>query len=70
MNDEHNFFVINLGIKNGILEGDILSIYHGQSSIGDVKVTNARENNCVADISQMSGQFKDQIQIGDEAVKK
>ncbi|MCX5693320.1 MAG: SUMF1/EgtB/PvdO family nonheme iron enzyme [Candidatus Omnitrophica bacterium] len=70
INKDYNFLVINLGVRNGILKEDSLSVYHEESYIGDVKVTDARENNCVADISLMSERFKNQIQIGDKIIKR
>lgn len=47
---ETEFVIINLGRKNGIEEGQFLSIYRGSDYLGDVKVTRVQKEMSAADL--------------------
>ncbi len=47
---EAEFLVCNLGQKQGINAGDILSVYRGEEYLGDIKATRVQEEMSAADI--------------------
>src|SRR3989338_7060905 len=44
------FIIVNLGEKDGVKSGNILSIYRGKDYLGDVKVTSVQPEMSAADI--------------------
>lgn len=44
VNREFNFVVVNLGIQDGLKEGDLLSVYDGDKLLGKVCVETVRKN--------------------------
>ncbi len=47
---EAEFIVCNIGLKQGIKSGDVLSIYRGDEYLGDVRVSRVQEELSAADI--------------------
>ena len=47
---EAEFIVCNLGLKQGIKTGDILSVYRGEEYLGDLKVSRVQDELAAADI--------------------
>lgn len=47
---DSDFVVINLGAKQGIKAGDVLSVYRGEEYLGDVKATRVQEQLSAADL--------------------
>ncbi len=50
VDQETEFVVCNLGLKQGVKFGDMLSVYRGQEYLGDVKVSRVQEEMSAADI--------------------
>ena len=46
---ETEFLIFDLGTKNGIKQGDVLSIYRGKTYLGDVKVSRVQDEMAAAD---------------------
>lgn len=46
---ETEFLIFDLGIKSGIKQGDVMSIYRGKTFLGDVKVSRVQEDMAAAD---------------------
>lgn len=46
---ETQFLIFDLGAKNGIKQGDIMSVYRGKSYLGDVRVTRVQDEMSAAD---------------------
>lgn len=46
---ETEFLIFDLGSKNGIKQGDIMSIYRGKTYLGDVRVTRVQEEMSASD---------------------
>jgi hypothetical protein len=46
---ETEFLIFDMGGKNGIKQGDIMSVYRGKSYLGDVRVTRVQEEMAAAD---------------------
>jgi hypothetical protein len=51
LNKDYNFAVINLGSKDGVKLGDIFSVYHNDTFIGDVKVEKIHDSMSAAGFS-------------------
>ena len=49
VDNETEFLIFDLGIKDGIKQGDMMSIYRGNDYLGDVKVTRIQEKMSAAD---------------------
>ncbi len=47
---ESDFIVANLGVKQGVKAGDVMSVYRGEEYLGDVRVSRAQEELSAADI--------------------
>ena len=58
INKDYNFAVINLGSKDGIKLGDIFSVYHNDTYIGDVKVEKIHDSMSAAGFSSLEGGTK------------
>ena len=46
---ETQFLIFDIGAKNGIKQGDIMSVYRGKSYLGDVRVTRVQDEMAAAD---------------------
>ena len=46
---ETEFLIFDLGAKNGIKQGDIMSVNRGSAYLGDVRVTRVQEEMSAAD---------------------
>ena len=46
---ETEFLIFDLGVKSGIKQGDVMSIYRGKTFLGDVKVSRVQEDMAAAD---------------------
>ena len=46
---ETEFLIFNLGSKNGIKPGDLMSVYRGKQYLGDVKVSRVQDEMAAAD---------------------
>ncbi|MFH1198621.1 MAG: hypothetical protein V1650_00435 [Candidatus Omnitrophota bacterium] len=68
INKEYNFAVINLGSKDGVVMGDVFSIYHDNKFVGDVKVEKLHDSMAAAGYT--SPDIKGKIVEGDKAVLK
>ncbi len=49
VDQENDFLIFDLGEKNGISEGTVMSIYRGKDYLGDVKVSNVQPDMAAAD---------------------
>jgi len=49
IDDENEFVILNLGEKDGITTGLVMSIYHGDEYLGDVKVNRVQSEMSAAD---------------------
>lgn len=58
INRDYNFAVINLGSKDGIKLGDIFSVYHNDTYIGDVKVEKIHDSMSAAGFSTLESGTK------------
>lgn len=47
---DSEFIICNLGFKQGVKSGDILSVYRGEEYLGDVKATRVQDQLSAADI--------------------
>lgn len=47
---DSEFIVANLGVKQGVKAGDVLSIYRGEEYLGDVRVSRVQQELCAADL--------------------
>ena len=68
INKDYNFAVINLGNKDGVQSGNIFSVYHGNKSIGDLKVEKVHDSMSAAGFG--SPEMKDLIAEGDTVKQK
>ena len=50
INRENNFIIFNLGKKDGIKEGMVMSVLRDDQRLGDVRVTRVQEEMSVADL--------------------
>ena len=50
IDQDTDFVIINLGDKDGVKTGDVLSISRGQEYLGDVKVTRVQSEMSAADL--------------------
>ncbi len=46
---ETEFLIFDLGSRNGVQVGDVMSVYRGKTYLGDIKVTRAQEEMSAAD---------------------
>jgi hypothetical protein len=49
VDSETEFLIFDLGAKNGIKQGDIMSVYRGKAYLGDVRVSRAQDEMAAAD---------------------
>ena len=68
VNNEYNFAVLNLGIRDGVNVGDLFSAYHGDNYIGDLKVEKLHDSMSAANF--VNADLKDRIAEGDKVVQK
>lgn len=68
VNKNYNFAVINLGTKDGIDIGDMLSVLHNNKYIGDVKVEKVHDSMSAAGFVSM--EMKDKVNEGDKVSLK
>lgn len=68
LNKEYDFAVVNLGSKDGIVTGDLFSVYQGNKYLGDLKVEKVQDAMSAAGFQ--SEEVKKRIKEGDKAVKK
>jgi hypothetical protein len=68
VNKEYNFVVINMGSKDGVALGQVYSIYHGNSYVGDVKVEKLHDSMAAAGFA--SEDIKNKVNEGDKVVRK
>ncbi|MFA4989712.1 MAG: hypothetical protein WC576_02960 [Candidatus Omnitrophota bacterium] len=68
LNKEYNFVVINLGSKDGLAAGELFSVYHGNTYLGDVKIEKVQDVMSAAGF--VSGDVKNKVKEGDRVVKK
>lgn len=66
VNKEYDFAVINLGKSDGLNLSDILSVYHEDKHLGNVKVEELRDKLSV--VSFLDTGIKDKIKEGDSVV--
>ena len=43
------FLIFDLGVKSGVKQGDVMSIYRGKAYLGDVRVSRVQEEMSAAD---------------------
>jgi len=68
VNKDYNFAVVNLGSKNGIILGNIFSVYHNNKYIGDIKVEKVHD--AMAAAGFIASDIKDKINENDRVVLK
>lgn len=68
LNKDYNFAVISLGNRNGVVPGDVFSIFHNTAYLGDVKVEKTHDSMSAAGF--LSDSVRDKISEGDRVVKK
>ena len=68
VNKDYNFVVSNLGSKDGIEIGNILSVYHKNNYLGDVKIEKVHDSMSAAGF--LSPDIKDKVSEGDKVVLK
>lgn len=68
VNRNHDFAVINLGSQDGLSLGDILSVYHSNKDIGDIKVEKLHDSMSAA--AFLSDEVKQKVSEGDRVVQK
>ena len=68
VNKDYDFVVINLGNKDGVQIGNIFSIYHSNSYLGDVKIEKVHDSMAAAGF--MSSDIKGKVSEGDKVVRK
>ncbi len=49
VDQEVEFIIFNLGLKDQVVEGDVFAVYRGNEYLGDVKVTRVQEEMSAAD---------------------
>ena len=63
----NNFVIVNLGEKDGVRLGDVLSVFRDGSYLGDIKVTGLQPNMAAADLvppfSSLNVQKNDQVVV-------
>jgi type II secretory pathway pseudopilin PulG len=65
---ETEFLIFDLGARNGIKVGDIMSVFRGKTYLGDVKVTRAQEEMSAADFIPPFSSRK--VRKNDQVVQK
>jgi len=68
INKEYNFAVLSLGSHDGINVGDLFSVYHDNSYIGDLRVEKLHDSMSAANFA--TPDIKDKIAEGDKVVQK
>ena len=68
VNKDYDFVVINLGSKDAVQIGNIFSIYHSNSYLGDVKIEKVHDSMAAAGF--MSSDIKGKVSEGDKVVRK
>ncbi len=68
VNKEYDFAVINLGAQDAINAGDIFSVYHGDSYIGNIQVDKTR--GAISACGFTSKELKDKISEGDRVIRR
>ena len=64
INNDHNFVVIDLGSKDGVALGNIFSVSHENSNVGDLKIEMVQERMSTAGF--VSSGMKEKISTGDK----
>ncbi len=64
VNEAHNFVVINLGRKDGVVEGMEFDVVRNDKKIARVKVRMLKDDVCAADIVKLYG--SSEIKVGDK----
>jgi vacuolar-type H+-ATPase subunit I/STV1 len=68
LNKEYNFVVVNLGSKDGLVAGELFSVYRGETYLGDIKIEKVQDVMSAAGF--VSGDLKNKVKEGDRIVKK
>lgn len=68
INKEYNFVVISLGSEDGVALGDVFSVYHKNTYIGDVKIEKIHDSMAAAGF--LTSDIKDKVNEGDKVVRK
>ena len=68
VDSETEFLIFDLGARNGIKQGDIMSINRGKTYLGDVRVTRVQEEMAAADFVPPFSSKK--VRKGDQVVPK
>ena len=68
VNKDYDFVVTNLGSKDGINAGNILSVYHKNKYLGDIKVERVHDSMSAAGFTATA--VKEKIVEGDKVVRK
>ncbi len=68
VNKDYNFAVINLGSKEGLNIGDVFSVFHEDTYIGDVKVEKLHDSMAAAGF--VSSDTKNKVSEGDKVIQK
>ncbi len=68
VDSETEFLIFDMGSKNGVNQGDVLSIYRGKSYLGDVKVSRVQEEMSAADFIPPFSSHK--VRKNDQVVPK
>jgi len=68
VNKDYDFVVINLGSKDAVQIGNVFSIYHSNSYLGDVKIEKVHDSMAAAGF--MSSDIKGKVSEGDKVVRK
>jgi myosin heavy subunit len=68
INKDYNFAVTNLGSKDGIVIGDVFSVYHKNRYVGDIKVEKVHDVMSAAGF--VTANIKNKISEGDKVILK
>ncbi|HDZ77312.1 MAG TPA: hypothetical protein ENH41_04435 [Candidatus Omnitrophica bacterium] len=66
VNKEYDFAVINLGARDGVSVGDMLSIYHKGNYVGDIVIE--RVDEMMSSANFLSSNTKEKVKEGDKVV--
>jgi len=68
VNKDYNFVVINLGSKDGIVIGNVFSVYHNNKNVGDIRIEKVHDSMSAAGFMTM--ELRDKIVEGDKVELK
>ncbi|MBF0569856.1 MAG: hypothetical protein HQL18_03680 [Candidatus Omnitrophica bacterium] len=68
VDSETEFLIFDLGAKNNVKEGDVMSVYRGKTYLGDVKASRVQEEMSAADFIPPLTSHK--VRKGDQVVPK